>query len=271
MIETNNMVDHLAGIIPIAGPPLTYNMPWHDSLMPLNDDYHAIERAVHSATVAGCNTIWIVMHREAQPIIRKKIGEWAYDPETTWKNPFPWMQLKQIPIYYVCVNAKDRKRRDSLGWSCLYGAKTASYTSKKISKWMLPKRFLVISPYGVFSEEVLKNNRDTLKGNKEILFSYDNVNFLQEQFMPFTFNQEQYDLCLRKFKEDYTGKDLYKSSSEIFNSIDYNSYSTINLEWYYDISNWNNYKKFISSDHNNSCTRPKYMLTHSWHGLIDDR
>lgn len=271
MIETNDFVDHIAGIIPIAGQPLAYNMPWHDSLIPVNDDYHAIERAVHSATVAGCNTIWIVMHKESQPIIRKKIGEWAYDPETTWKNPFPWMQLKQIPIYYVAVNAKDRRRRDSLGWSCLYGAKVASYTSKKISKWALPKRFLVISPYGIFSENTIKDNRTLIRGKKEILFKNNNLNILNEQFMPFTFNQKQYEICLKQFKEEYTGKDTDKTTSEIFKHIHLSDYHPLGLDWYYNIDSWTNYRRFISSEHNLECTRPKYMLSHTWHGLIENR
>ena len=26
---------HLAGIVPVAGQPLDFNMPWHDCLMPI--------------------------------------------------------------------------------------------------------------------------------------------------------------------------------------------------------------------------------------------
>lgn len=271
MIETNASVDHLAGIIPIAGQPLAYNMPWHDSLMPIHDNYHAIERAVHSATLAGCNTIWIVMHKETQPIIRKKVGEWSYDPETIWKNPYPWLQLKQIPVYYVAVNAKDRKRRDSLGWSCLYGAKVASYTSKKISKWLLPKRFLVVSPYGVFSERILKNNRKLLRGNKEILFTKNNNDIRTEQFMPFTFNQSQYETFLKKFKNEYSGRDIDKTASEIFSDIQETDYNKIELDWFYKLDSWDSYREFISSGSNNECLRPKYMISHSWHGLVENK
>ena len=51
---------HLAGIIPVAGQPLEFNMPWHDSLMPIAPDYLALERSVVECAYAGCETIWIV-------------------------------------------------------------------------------------------------------------------------------------------------------------------------------------------------------------------
>ena len=37
----------LAGIIPVAVQPLDYNFPWHDSLMPIRNDYLAVERSVY--------------------------------------------------------------------------------------------------------------------------------------------------------------------------------------------------------------------------------
>ena len=145
MLETNNFSDHIAGIIPVAGLPLSFNMPWHDCLMPVHEDYHAIERAVHTAAMAGCNTIWVVLHRETQPLIKEKLGEWVYDPKTVWVPPKTYWNKREIPVYYVAINPRDRNRRDSHAWSCIYGAKVASYTSRKLSKWVIPKRFLVVS------------------------------------------------------------------------------------------------------------------------------
>jgi hypothetical protein len=34
-------------------------------------------------------------------------------------------QRKEIPIYYIPIHPKDRDRRDSYGWSVLYGAYSA--------------------------------------------------------------------------------------------------------------------------------------------------
>ena len=43
----------MAGIIPISGQPLEFNMPWHDCLMPLAPDYLLIDRAVAECAYAG--------------------------------------------------------------------------------------------------------------------------------------------------------------------------------------------------------------------------
>ena len=37
---------NLAGIVPVAGQPLDFNFPWHDSLMPIGHNYLAVEKAV---------------------------------------------------------------------------------------------------------------------------------------------------------------------------------------------------------------------------------
>lgn len=271
MIETNKYVDHLAAIIPIAGQPLPFNMPWHDSLMPIHENYHAIERAVHTAATAGCNTIWIVMYRESQPLIRKKLGEWIYDPESIWKNPWPVLQVKHIPLYYVAINAKDRKRRDSLAWSCLYGAKVATYTCRKISKWVLPKRFLVVSPYGVISEDQIKASRSILRGSQEITFMHGGKTFKEDEFTPFTFNQEIYEECRIYFRDRYSGDETMRNLKDIFKPVDISKYNRIEAEWYHNISNWDGYHQFVGSGHNKFCERPKYMVTHKWYGFVKDK
>ena len=49
MIETgeqNPAAFHLAGIVPVAGQSLDFDMPWHDSMMPIARDYLAEERPV---------------------------------------------------------------------------------------------------------------------------------------------------------------------------------------------------------------------------------
>jgi hypothetical protein len=270
MIETNSRVSHLAGIIPIAGQPLSFNMPWQDCLTPVHENYHAIERAVNTAATAGCNTIWIVMYRESAPLIRQKLGEWVYDPTSVWKNPWPVLQTKKIPVYYTCINAKDRKRRDSLAWSCLYGANVASRVCIKISKWVLPKRFLVISPYGIVPDDQMLESRLILRGKKETYFNSVDGSFKDNQFTPFTFSQETYKECKKYFKSLYEGEETKKTLSDIFQPVNLESYNKIDLKWYYNINDWSSYSKFIASEHNKLCARPKYMVTHKWYGFVDN-
>ena len=270
-METNHLSHHLAGIIPVAGEPLGYSMPWHDSLMPIHKDYHAVERAVHTAAMAGCNTIWVILHRDAQPIIKKKLGSWIYDPTLVWKEPLVFFSKKEIPIYYVAINPKDRKRRDSQAWSVLHGARVASYISLKISKWVLPKRYLVVSPYGVSCEESIREARMELRGKDNSLFTYNGKTFLDNEHIPFTFDAEHYKLCKNQFKAMYTGDDVNKTFYDIFKPMDISKHKKIDLSWFYNISDWSKYSSFIGSEHNKLCERPKYMVKHKWHGLIKNK
>ena len=271
MIETCSISSHLAGIIPVAGPPLDYNMPWHDCLMPVHNDYYAIERAVHTAAKAGCNTIWVVLHKETQRLIKHKLGEWVYDPRTVWVPPETFWNKREIPVYYVCVNAKDRNRRDSLAWSILYGAKAATYTSKKISKWVIPKKFFVVSPYGVVNEEIIDNSRELLREEKNILFTNNNKCILDNEHLPFTFDQEVYEKCRLHFRDIYSGHDTQLSFNDVFSGINQSEFNKIDIDWYYKLTNWEEYSKFVGSEHNKECVKPKYMVTHKWWGLVKDK
>lgn len=271
MLAKNDLKNkhHIAGIIPIAGEPLQFNMPWQDSLLPIHDNYHAIERAVNSAAVAGCNTIWIVARRDMMPMIKKKVGEWIYDPTTTWISPRPFWSKREIPIYYIGIRPRDRKRRDSFAWSCLYGSRVAAWISRKISKWVVPRKFLVISPYGVISEKVLLENRGEIRSSNNIAYSYNGKTFMDDEFLPFTFDENDYIKCRNHFKEIYSGRDTNLKFSEVFAPLKDQRFDKLDPAWYYKLDNWENYKQFISSVHNNECSRPKYLRPHKWHGFID--
>ncbi len=93
---------HLAGIIPVAGKDQNFDLPWHESMMPLAKDYLAIERSVLECAYAGCETIWIVCNDDMQPLIRHRIGDYVYDPVWMYRgkyDPFPSdKKNKQLPI-----------------------------------------------------------------------------------------------------------------------------------------------------------------------------
>ena len=76
---------HLSGIIPVSGNKEgDLKFPWHDSLMPLGNDYLAVERSVVECAYAGCETIWIVCNDDIQPLIRYRLGDYVKDP--VWFN-----------------------------------------------------------------------------------------------------------------------------------------------------------------------------------------
>lgn len=270
-METNDLSFHVPAIIPVAGQPLDYNMPWHDSLIPIHQDYHAVERAVHSAAMAGCQTIWVVLHRDSQPFIKKKITSWVYDPTHVWDQSNVFFNKKEIPVYYVAINPKDRNRKDSQAWTVLHGARIASYISLKISRWVLPKRFLVISPYGVTDEESLRDARQALRQTDNVLFTHKGKSFIDNEHIPFTFDGDAYKKCKEYFRLNYSGNDVNKTFKDIFSPMDISNHKRIELGWHYNISNWAGYSQFIGSEHNKLCTRPKYLVKHKWRGFVKDK
>ena len=81
---------HLAGIVPVSGQQLDFKMPWHDAMMPIAQNYLAVERAVVECAYAGCETIWIICHDDIQPLIRYRLGDKVNDPvwEYRYKDSF---------------------------------------------------------------------------------------------------------------------------------------------------------------------------------------
>ena len=69
----NPLSFHLAGVIPVAGQKLDFNLPWHDCMQPLAPGYLAIHHAIMQCAWAGCETIWIVCHKEMQPLLRYEV------------------------------------------------------------------------------------------------------------------------------------------------------------------------------------------------------
>lgn len=256
----------------MAGQPLDFNMPWDDCLMPIAADYHLVERAINTAAWSGCHTIWVVLYRESQPLIKKKIGSWIYDPLHVWHEKMPFLQKREIPIYYVAINPKDRKRRDSQAWSVLYGAKTAYNVSRKISFWTVPSRFLVISPYGIINEDVIKNTRLNLNSNtQEIVYTHNNTTFLDNTHLPFTFIPDHYNLCNRYFKDRYSGCDTDKTFKDVFEPIKIDNYLKYDTDWFYKVDSWQAYQTFLRSPEALNISRPKYMVVHKWYGLVKDK
>lgn len=252
-----NSIDHLAGIVPIGGKKLDFNMSWHDSLMPIAIDYTAIEQAVYQCAVAGCSTIWIVGHKGATPLIRHRVGDMIADPATITDTRFNFTKIKEIPIFYVPILPKDSDKRDSLGWSVLYGADVAFRVSCFISKWIAPKKFLCVFPYGITPNEIIKGFREKfVKEEGKTIFSYEGKTVKDGLHIPFIFDGNDYkkcrDIVKKKNIEDWEKRRERDAREftlqEIFEPLDTANSSVVELPWFYDISSWANYCKYTSSE-----------------------
>ena len=273
---------HLAGIIPVANLKTDFGLSIPDVLLPVAQNFSAIQKSVFECAMAGCNTIWIVANDDLAPVVRKLIGEWTYDPIYYSKmSKFSSEQRKEIPIYYVPIHPKDRDRRDSYGWSVLYGAYSAWKVAYKISRWVTPHKYYVsfpMSAYNIYSIRehrklinhkcnnfFLSHNGETIKNNKPIAFTFTGEDFKQcrqhvnkettREYLPPLPNQH-YPKKKRPLQERWSARHF--NFQQIFCRVSEKSATKADLSWYYDISSWAGYSDFIGSN-NNIETPPNYL------------
>ena len=273
MIEKKNGGPfHLAGIVPVAGQPLEFNFQWHDSLMPIAPNWTLVEQAVHECAMAGCETIWVVCHDDMQPLIRDRLGTEYQDPVyfARTKQRFMHTHRKGIPIYYVPIHPNDRDKRDCLGWSVIYGALVAFQISSKMSKWLIPSKYYVSFPYGVYPVDFLRPHRQQISSNSNTIFTYKGKSVRDGEYIGFTFGPEDWLEFRRVVRKEGTGqytsyiapgekfpKEFLppeKRYSARFFPLD-KIFSVIKLDveievpLYDKVDTWEGYSNFIGSDH----------------------
>lgn len=289
---------HLAGIIPLAHQPLDLNMPWHDSLIPIGQNYLAVERAVAECASVGCETIWIVLPKGMQPLIRQRLGDIIEDPMYANVSPrfakFPRTLRKTRTIYYVNYDPKDLGLKESFPWSVIHGADVAHKVCLKISKWVCPKKFYVAFPYGIYPVTHGEWRRQISSGDN---FSWvadpielgENVDILDDEYLGFTFGPDDLIRLKKAFRKLATGvfdpnapKSTWKDGkfpqkklpveqrysgrwlkmSDVLKEADWISKNSIRTEWYFNIDNWQGLREWLSSFHADDFKRPWFMRHH---------
>jgi len=265
---------HLAGVIPVAGQSLDFEFPWHDCLQPIGRDYLAIERAVLECAYAGCETIWIVCHDEMQPLIKHRLGDFVKDPCASHGNETEVefnFEHREIPIFYTPVHPKDRDKRDCLGWSVIYGAMVSYWNSRLISKWVIPDRWYVAFPYGVYEPSVVRPYRKKISSKKGFYLSFQNKTIRDGEYLGFTFDSDSF----KKFRkivrqgtghkapgQDYLSTDVlpleerwsarFFSLAKIFEPAIIEDAMIVNIPWFYNIDNWQGLCNFLGSSEQKS-------------------
>ena len=274
---------HLAGLIPVAGLETEFKTDVPEVLLPINPDFVAIQKSVLECALAGCNTIWIVANDDLAPIVRKIVGEWIYDPVYFERMAaFSSEQRKEIPIYYVPIHPKDRARRDSYGWSVLYGAYSAWKVASKISNWLTPEKYFVSFPMAIYDVYKVREYRKLINHKTNNFFlSYDGETVKNNKPLAFTFTGEDFKQCRRSVNKQTTREYLPPSGDQqyptqkmplterwsarkfkfrqIFEKVSEETATKIEIDWYYDLSRWEEYCQFLGSKY--FIKTPKEELT----------
>ncbi len=282
------MKKHLAGIIPVSGIKSDLNMPWHESLMPIAPNYLAVERSVLECAYAGCNTIWVVCSDDVTPLIRHQVGEVIQDPVYNYRHfEFNKTEFKRpIRIYYVPIKIRDINKRDNLAWSAIHGAKIANKILRNISTHLTPENFWISWPYGYVDPRLVRESRKEIaRGN--VMLCHEGKTSKDNLYLSMTLNIQQIKQLIVESKTRSTGmwvdpetrKKKYSleerfsyrnfTLQEVFEMLDCSSYRLIEVEDYYDLSTWESYCSFLSS--NASIRKPKILKPTEWNGVgIDE-
>ena len=265
---------HLAGIIPVANLKTDFELATPSVLLPINVGFTAIQKSVFECAMAGCQTIWVVANDDLAPIVKKVIGEWVYDPvhyNRTFGG-FPAEVRKDIPIYYVPVHPKDRDRRDSYGWSALYGMYSAWFVAYKLSKWVCPEKFFISFPMAMYDIYSLRQHRLQISSTKNNFFlSHEGKIVKDNVCLPFTMFGEDFKKCRRAVNKKTTREYMrpepgelapskklpigerwsarYFTFEDVFGEVDETNGAKVELDWFRDISTWGVYRDFLASEY----------------------
>jgi len=267
---------NLAGVVPVAGQRLDYGVPWDDCMMPIAKDYLAVERAAVECLYAGCKSIWIVCEPKQQPLIRYRLGDRLKDPNSF--NSFGPDRELDVCIYYVPVRATDHRMRNSIIWSLIYGVLNAKKITGRVSPYIVPEKFFVSFPFGVYQPYLTGRARKSLKDvRKQILLRYDGKTAADGEYLGFTLTVEDAEFLSKHLKQKaYDSSEKYAarnyalqdvlSSLELREGVVY-----VDLDEYYNISSWDQYVAYMATSQI-ELHRPKSLLLQKeWNGVgVDD-
>ena len=253
---------NLAAIIPLSGWQNSFDFPWPDYMHPLREGLLAIDRSVYECAHAGADSIWIVCNDDFAPLVRKRVGDYVMSPRFFEEKDFVKIKgyhEKWIPIYYTPVPQRDRDRRDSLGWSILHGALTAFRVSDKMSKWVLPTKYYVSFPYGIYNPDIVKKYRSAIRGRESFYLSHSGKTVRDNEYLGFTFNPEDWLKFKRNVKSQCSGGSqslpLHQrwssknfSLDRIFEVEQVKLEKVVEIGDYYSLLSWENIKNYYKSD-----------------------
>ena len=182
-----------------------------------------------------------------------------------------------------------------MAWSVLHGAVTAFEISARLSKWVVPRRNYVAFPYGVYDPSIIRPHRQVISSENTFMLSYENKTVRDGEYLGFTFDKDDFVKCRRQIREgtgEYTSEILedglyprnklpleerwsarHFSLDKIFQYVIIDKENQVEVPNYYNISSWDNYCTFLSSEYRKDIIKPPALIMsyHEWNEIgVDD-
>jgi hypothetical protein len=196
---------------------------------------------------------------------------------------------RPIPIYYVPIHPKDRDRVDCYAWSVLFGALTAYWISKQMSKWVTPDKYYVSFPFGVYPEDTPREHRGVISSENNFFLCYNGKTAKDGEYLGFSFGPEDFIKCRQVIRKEGTktwknsGNEIpteklpleerwsarYFSLDKVLKPVIIEESNKKEVDWFYSIASWDNYINFFASEEAKTIKRPYEGLIkyHEWNGI----
>mgnify|MGYP001268021417 FL=1 len=268
---------NMPAIIPVAGMNTEFGMEWDSSLIPVAPNYTALEATVYECLHAGCSSIWIVANDDVAPLLRHRLGEWATDIDSIQRGTyvrFGAEKHQEIPIYYVPIHPRHRGKIDNYAWSAIYGVNVAYWVMTKMGRWTQPHQYYISFPMGMMDPKEILKHRSKIRKNAPLYFSSDGKTVKDGLPLSFVLDPEEWRRAKRKI---VTNSSVWKAPEEgpypteklpveeQLISLGYDLADVFGegpdapvqeIESFYDLTTWDEYVKFISSELGKKTKRP---------------
>lgn len=244
---------HTAAIIPLYTSKRIYKTPLEDCEIKINYTMTAVEKAIVDASYMGVKTIWLICRPEMQRSLRKRIGDFIIDPFYSEKSLID--SYRRIPIFFLPIPDRYRDRRDSVPFQVLWGSSYVFRLMNGISSWLMPHKYIFVSPFAMINHEEYKDYRTIIRNSENFNFINNGKSIDDDELLPFSFTYKEWLVARQRMKEyltdvkgSLTNKDSIRSvlnltMGHIFGNLPDRKYYEI--KEYYRIDSWMHYCEYI--------------------------
>tara|TARA_R100001591_G_C4349304_1_gene182693 strand:+ start:1595 stop:2119 length:525 start_codon:yes stop_codon:yes gene_type:complete len=143
-----------------------------------------------------------------------------------------------VPIFYVPLSYKHQTKK-GLGVAIVDGISACFHASSKISKWIVPNKYYVSSPYGVYKPQINKI-RGCIANNDSFFLTCEGNSALTGHHLGFSLGIEQVKHVGYLFKR-MDPKTHFSVDKILNNDIVKKQIETLEIDNYNNIQNWNEY------------------------------
>jgi hypothetical protein len=139
----------------------------------------------------------------------------------------------------------------------LWGASTVFKVMTGISQWLMPHKYIFLSPFSMINQEEYRQYRQIIRGPNNFSFTHKGKSIDDDELLPFSFTFEEWKVARERMKEYLTSVEgstfdkvrqrnvLNLSLSHIFGNLPNREYHELNE--YHRIDSWMHYCEYIKN------------------------